>query len=81
MIDFLVFIKIFVLVILIALATPQDIPIMPLCLLESINLEHRPEQLGLAFDQLEEHFVVLVGDQRIENGTLLKEYRTLSISH
>ena len=55
MIDFLVIVQTFIHILLVGLTGPEQVPIVRVRLLEHVRLQHRPDQLGLALHQLEEH--------------------------
>jgi hypothetical protein len=55
MVDLLILVHVVINIGLKALTAPQDIPVVRLSLHEAVGLQHRPEQLGLTLDKLEEH--------------------------
>ena len=81
MIDLLILIHVVVNVGLVALARPEQVPVVRLRLLEAVALEDRPEQLGLAPHQLEEHLVRVVRDVLVQYGSLLEVQCTLAVSN
>jgi hypothetical protein len=81
-INFLVVVQTFVNILLVGLAGPKDIPVMSLCQLEGIGLQHRPNQLGFTLYQLVEHVAgVFAADLLIQDSAFLEIDGGLAIVH
>jgi len=79
-VNFLVVGHVLIDVILERLARPQNVPLVPLSLLESVILEDGLEQLRLALHQFEKHLIGVVRHVRVQDGSLLEVDRRLPLS-
>ena len=80
MVDLLILVQIVVDVGFVRLAAPQDVPVVRLCLLESIVLQYSSQQFVFAFDQFEEHFVFRIFHVSVQNCAFLEVNRSLPIA-